>query len=148
MPSCQRPDSPTPEEIAAYFYDSRASLHNGALPPLRGLHSDPPAPIDNSLENIARNASVLAGFMQQLDGLTQANKGMRFPEIYKDEMANKPRAAIIGDDNGPQAPFPLRMRGSVVSGFGRGSKEVCAISMYLQCHIARRVQCNRFLAAI
>lgn len=36
-----------------------------------------------------------------------------------------PRPTIIGPDSGPEAPFPLRMGGKVVSGFGRGSKEVC-----------------------
>lgn len=35
------------------------------------------------------------------------------------------RPLIIGPDSGPEAPFPLRMGGKVVSGFGRGSKEVC-----------------------
>lgn len=35
-----------------------------------------------------------------------------------------PRPSIIGPDSGPEAPFPLRMKGKVVSGFGRGSKEV------------------------
>lgn len=35
-----------------------------------------------------------------------------------------PRAKIIGDDSGPQPPFPFRMKGTVVKGFGRGSKEV------------------------
>lgn len=35
-----------------------------------------------------------------------------------------PRDKIIGPDSGPQPPFPLRMKGEVVSGFGRGSKEV------------------------
>jgi hypothetical protein len=35
-----------------------------------------------------------------------------------------PRPTIIGPDSGPEAPFPLRMGGKVVSGFGRGSKEV------------------------
>lgn len=35
-----------------------------------------------------------------------------------------PRDKIIGTDAGPEAPFPLRMHGKVVSGFGRGSKEV------------------------
>lgn len=35
-----------------------------------------------------------------------------------------PRPTIIGADAGPEAPFPLRMKGEVVSGFGRGSKEV------------------------
>ncbi|KAH9208462.1 hypothetical protein DL95DRAFT_449842 [Leptodontidium sp. 2 PMI_412] len=34
------------------------------------------------------------------------------------------RAQIIGSDSGPEAPFPLRMTGKVVSGFGRGSKEL------------------------
>jgi hypothetical protein len=37
-----------------------------------------------------------------------------------------PRPKIIGSDSGPEPPFPLRMKGKVVSGFGRGSKEVCA----------------------
>lgn len=34
------------------------------------------------------------------------------------------RPSIVGSDAGPEAPFPLRMNGKVVSGFGRGSKEV------------------------
>jgi hypothetical protein len=37
-----------------------------------------------------------------------------------------PRPTIIGPDAGPEVPFPLRMGGKVVSGFGRGSKEVCS----------------------
>ena len=43
-------------------------------------------------------------------------------------MAERPQ--IIGPDSGPEPPFPLRMGGQVVSGFGRGSKEVCVI-LYL-----------------
>jgi len=35
-----------------------------------------------------------------------------------------PRPLIIGEESGPEAPFPLRMGGKVVSGFGRGSKEL------------------------
>jgi hypothetical protein len=35
-----------------------------------------------------------------------------------------PRPKIIGPESGPEPPFPLRMKGKVVSGFGRGSKEV------------------------
>jgi hypothetical protein len=35
-----------------------------------------------------------------------------------------PRPTIIGPDSGPESPYPLRMGGKVVSGFGRGSKEV------------------------
>lgn len=34
------------------------------------------------------------------------------------------RPSIIGPDSGPEAPFPLRMAGKVISGFGRGSKEL------------------------
>ncbi|KFY92103.1 hypothetical protein V500_04323 [Pseudogymnoascus sp. VKM F-4518 (FW-2643)] len=37
---------------------------------------------------------------------------------------NTPRASIIGPASGPEAPFPLRMRGAVEKGFGRGSKEL------------------------
>lgn len=34
------------------------------------------------------------------------------------------RPAIVGDDSGPKAPYPLRMKGKVVKGFGRGSAEL------------------------
>ncbi|UNI22581.1 Riboflavin kinase [Purpureocillium takamizusanense] len=34
------------------------------------------------------------------------------------------RPQIVGPDAGPEAPFPLRMEGKVISGFGRGSKEL------------------------
>lgn len=34
-----------------------------------------------------------------------------------------PRDPIAGPDT-PQPPFPLKLRGPVIKGFGRGSKEV------------------------
>ncbi|KAF5021058.1 hypothetical protein F66182_6891 [Fusarium sp. NRRL 66182] len=34
------------------------------------------------------------------------------------------RPSIIGSDAGPEAPYPLHMEGKVISGFGRGSKEL------------------------
>ena len=37
---------------------------------------------------------------------------------------NTPRESIIGSPSGPSPPFPLRMRGTVEKGFGRGSKEL------------------------
>ncbi|KAM3065179.1 riboflavin kinase [Clarireedia jacksonii] len=37
---------------------------------------------------------------------------------------SEPRPMIVGPDSGPEPPFPLRMEGKVVSGFGRGSKEL------------------------
>ncbi|OAA65205.1 riboflavin kinase [Niveomyces insectorum RCEF 264] len=39
-------------------------------------------------------------------------------------MASSARPAIIGPDSGPEAPYPLRMEGPVIRGFGRGSKEL------------------------
>ncbi|KAK8098539.1 uncharacterized protein PG998_014025 [Apiospora kogelbergensis] len=36
--------------------------------------------------------------------------------------AERPR--IVYTDNGPEAPYPLQMEGEVISGFGRGSKEL------------------------
>ncbi|KAI1118264.1 hypothetical protein F5Y14DRAFT_438677 [Nemania sp. NC0429] len=35
-----------------------------------------------------------------------------------------PRPRILYPDAGPEPPFPLRMEGAVISGFGRGSKEL------------------------
>jgi len=35
-----------------------------------------------------------------------------------------PRPKIVGPDSGPEPPFPFRMKGKVVSGFGRGSKDL------------------------
>ena len=34
------------------------------------------------------------------------------------------RPSIVCPDSGPEPPYPLRMEGEVISGFGRGSKEV------------------------
>nr|CAF06137.1 conserved hypothetical protein [Neurospora crassa] len=34
------------------------------------------------------------------------------------------RPLLIGPPTGPEAPFPFRMEGEVISGFGRGSKEL------------------------
>ncbi|KAL0941838.1 riboflavin kinase [Colletotrichum truncatum] len=34
------------------------------------------------------------------------------------------RPLIVGPESGPEAPFPLKMEGKVISGFGRGSKEL------------------------
>lgn len=35
-----------------------------------------------------------------------------------------PRDPVAGPDSGPEQPFPLKIDGKVVSGFGRGSREV------------------------
>ncbi|KAI1260629.1 riboflavin kinase [Xylariaceae sp. FL1019] len=37
-------------------------------------------------------------------------------------MADRPR--ILHPDSGPEPPYPLQMEGTVISGFGRGSKEL------------------------
>ncbi|KAI3320315.1 riboflavin kinase [Xylariaceae sp. AK1471] len=36
----------------------------------------------------------------------------------------EPRPRILYPDSGPEPPYPLRMEGTVISGFGRGSKEL------------------------
>ena len=35
-----------------------------------------------------------------------------------------PRDPVAGPDSGPEAPFPIKLWGPVIRGFGRGSKEV------------------------
>ncbi|GAB7360382.1 hypothetical protein MBLNU230_g8339t1 [Neophaeotheca triangularis] len=35
-----------------------------------------------------------------------------------------PRDPVAGPDSGPEPPFPLRLDGKVIKGFGRGSKEL------------------------
>ena len=45
-----------------------------------------------------------------------------------------PRDPTAGPDNGPESPFPLRLNGKVIKGFGRGSSEVSAeISVVSSC---------------
>ncbi|KAL2017165.1 hypothetical protein VTK56DRAFT_2534 [Thermocarpiscus australiensis] len=39
-------------------------------------------------------------------------------------MATPNRPLIVGPASGPEPPYPLRMSGRVISGFGRGSKEL------------------------
>ena len=41
-----------------------------------------------------------------------------------------PRNPVAGPDSGPEPPFPIRLQGPVIKGFGRGSKEV-RISLYI-----------------
>ncbi|KAL3956423.1 hypothetical protein ACCO45_009269 [Purpureocillium lilacinum] len=41
-----------------------------------------------------------------------------------DTTAAAVRPDIVGPEAGPEAPYPLRMEGKVISGFGRGSKEL------------------------
>ncbi|KAI1916184.1 riboflavin kinase [Ophidiomyces ophidiicola] len=40
-----------------------------------------------------------------------------------------PREPIAGSDSGPETPFPIRLSGAVIKGFGRGSKEVCSLRL-------------------
>jgi len=35
-----------------------------------------------------------------------------------------PRADYAGPESGPEMPFPIKLQGPVIKGFGRGSKEV------------------------
>ncbi|KAF3061403.1 Riboflavin kinase [Daldinia childiae] len=39
-------------------------------------------------------------------------------------MVAEDRPRILYADSGPEPPYPLRMEGTVISGFGRGSKEL------------------------
>jgi hypothetical protein len=34
------------------------------------------------------------------------------------------REPIVGPEKGPESPFPVKVSGPVIKGFGRGSKEV------------------------
>jgi riboflavin kinase len=35
-----------------------------------------------------------------------------------------PRELIVGPESGPELPFPVRVNGPIIKGFGRGSREV------------------------
>ncbi|KAL1897784.1 riboflavin kinase [Ceratocystis pirilliformis] len=39
-------------------------------------------------------------------------------------MSPSTRPSVVGSDQGPELPYPLKMEGKVISGFGRGSKEL------------------------
>lgn len=34
------------------------------------------------------------------------------------------RPSVVGSEAGPETPYPYKMEGKVIAGFGRGSKEV------------------------
>lgn len=44
-----------------------------------------------------------------------------------------PRDPVAGPDTGPEDPFPLKLSGPVIKGFGRGSKEVSRGSLLSSC---------------
>jgi riboflavin kinase len=39
-----------------------------------------------------------------------------------------PREDYAGPDSGPEKPFPIKLQGPVIKGFGRGSREVSLAS--------------------
>lgn len=41
-----------------------------------------------------------------------------------------PRDPVAGPNAGPEAPFPIRLSGPVIKGFGRGSKDVCTARQF------------------
>lgn len=43
---------------------------------------------------------------------------------------NGPRDPVAGPDAGPEAPYPIRLSGPVIKGFGRGSKEVSPLPLF------------------
>ena len=40
-----------------------------------------------------------------------------------------PRDPVTGPESGPEPPFPVRLSGPVIKGFGRGSKDVCGVPL-------------------
>ena len=46
---------------------------------------------------------------------------------------SEPRPLTAGPDEGPKHPFPLKLNGKVIKGFGRGSKEVGGSDLRIQC---------------
>lgn len=58
------------------------------------------------------------------------------------------RDAVAGPESGPQSPFPLRLNGKVIKGFGRGSSEVSNAFMVNYLAIRRLRTCqNRGISA-
>jgi hypothetical protein len=45
-----------------------------------------------------------------------------------------PRDPVAGPDSGPEPPFPIKLSGPVIKGFGRGSKEVNDVSSSISNH--------------
>lgn len=46
------------------------------------------------------------------------------PAHHYEMATNGARDEYAGPESGPEAPFPIRLQGPVIKGFGRGSKEV------------------------
>jgi hypothetical protein len=49
----------------------------------------------------------------------------------------RPRDEVAGPATGPVSPFPLRLNGKVIQGFGRGSSEVCCrlVICFVRCSL-------------
>lgn len=54
-----------------------------------------------------------------------------------------PRDPTAGPDAGPEKPFPLRLDGKVIKGFGRGSKEVSLLGVFFSRSIVAINVCQR-----
>lgn len=51
-----------------------------------------------------------------------------------------PRDPYAGPESGPEPPFPIKLQGPVIKGFGRGSKEVghAMHRSLLYCYVNRK----------
>lgn len=63
---------------------------------------------------------------------------------------DKPRDPVAGPDAGPESPYPIRLSGPVIKGFGRGSKDVCLHNPFLSIsfqalHALQCTQCRTIL---
>lgn len=47
------------------------------------------------------------------------------PKHHRIRISSMAREEVAGPEGGPEPPFPIRLSGKIIKGFGRGSKEVC-----------------------
>jgi len=61
---------------------------------------------------------------------TDAAAGAPPPAAVKGD-AERERELFAGPESGPEPPFPIKLQGPVIKGFGRGSKEVSFVFLLL-----------------
>ncbi|KAF7332474.1 Riboflavin kinase [Mycena kentingensis (nom. inval.)] len=62
--------------------------------------------------------------LRRLDPRQSVTTNAVYRHLSQIGVVNPVRRLVVGPSSGPQEPFPLRMEGKVIKGFGRGSKDL------------------------
>ncbi|CAK7271057.1 Transcriptional regulator of nonfermentable carbon utilization [Sporothrix epigloea] len=98
-----------------------STTSSGTLRPVNSILSSRVARIDgeHGIARIARHGKLECSYCWHI---RRDTFDIPMMIVMNNKMSSRP--SIVGSDAGPEQPFPVMMEGPVISGFGRGSREL------------------------